>query len=93
VQLFVASCKQCAMYHRGSAPKQGRLQPIILGYPGQRWCQDLCGHSPSSDGFVYIFSAIDPFSKYAVACPIRNKEAATIAKVFVESVLEHWDLP
>jgi hypothetical protein len=66
----------------------GRLQLIILGYPGQRRYLDLCGPFPSSDGFVYIFSAIDPFSKYAVACPIRNKEAATIAKVFVESVLE-----
>ena len=28
-----------------------------------------------------------------MACPIRNKEATTIAKVFVESVLEHWGLP
>jgi hypothetical protein len=92
VRLFVAACRKCCQYHRGSAPKQGKLQPMCLGAPGERWCIDLCGPFPLSNGYKYLFTAICPFSKFGVAVPIRNKEASTVAKVLVEHVLLKWGL-
>ena len=53
---------------------------MILGGVAERWTIDLTGPHPMLDGYKYIFTAICPFSKYANAVPIRDKEATTVAK-------------
>jgi transposase InsO family protein len=80
------------MYFKGSAPKQGHLQPMVLGGAAERFSIDLTGPHPMSDGFRYMFTAIDPFTKYAIVVPIRNKEATTVAKVIVEQIFLKWGL-
>jgi transposase InsO family protein len=92
LKLFIQCCSVCNMYHRGAAPKQGLLQPMALGGVAERWVIDLTGPHPMSDGYKYIFTAIDPFSKYAIVVPIRNKEATTVAKVIVEHIFLKWGL-
>ena len=42
---------------------------------------------------MYILTCIDPFSKWAEAFPIPNKEAATIAHVVVEQVMCRFGCP
>ena len=61
-----------------------------MGAPGELWFLDLVGPMPKSDGYSYIFMALDGFSKYAVACPIRHKDAQTVAKVLVERIILLW---
>jgi transposase InsO family protein len=92
LKLFIQCCKVCCGYHRGSAPKQGHLQPMVMGGVAERWAIDLTGPHPVSNGYKYIFTAIDPFSKYAVVVPIRNKEATTVAKVIVDHLFLKWGL-
>ena len=87
LDLFVRCCDRCNSYHRGKAPKQGLLHPMALGQVASRWSVDLAGEFPSSNGYKYIFTAICPFSKYAIAVPVRNKNAKTIARVIVEKIL------
>ena len=65
---------------------------MVLGGVAERWAIDLTGPHCTSDGFKYIFTAICPFSKYAIAVPIRNKEAATVAKVIVDHIFLKWGL-
>jgi len=48
---------------------------------------DLCGPYCLSDGYKYIFTANCPFSKFVVTAPIRNKEAATVAKCVMGLIL------
>jgi hypothetical protein len=60
---------------------------MIIGSPVLRWVIDLTGPFCMSNGHKYIFTAIDPFTKYAVAVPIPNKEAHTVARVFFEQVM------
>jgi hypothetical protein len=90
LKLFVACCAKCSGYHRGTVPRQGCLQPMVLGAPGERWVIDLTGPHPMSDHYKYLFTAVCPFSKYAIAVPIRNKEAATIARVMVHHIFLKW---
>jgi len=66
--------------------RQAHLNPMTLGSPAQRWTIDLVGVLPMSNGFCYVFTAIDVFSKFAVAVPIRNKDAKTVTKVMVEHI-------
>jgi transposase InsO family protein len=65
---------------------------MVLGGPAERWCIDLTGPHPTSDGYRYLFTAIDSFTQYVVAVPIRNKEAHTVAKALVEHVFLKWGL-
>ena len=45
-----------------------------------------------SNGYKFVFTAIDVFTKFVVAAPIRNKEAQTVAKVIVERIFLVWGL-
>ena len=92
VKLFIQCCPACISYHRGIVPRQGRLHSMVIGAPGLRWVIDLTGPFCMSNGQKYIFTAIDPFTKYAIATPIRNKEARTVARAFFENVLLKWGL-
>jgi len=93
LRLFIRSCGVCESFHRGKLPKQARLKPTQVGYPAVRWSVDLCGEFPVSNGYKYIFTAICPFSKYAIAVPIRNKNAETVARVIVERIVLQWGYP
>ena len=63
---------------------------MVMGYPAQRWCVDLVGPFPDSNGYKFIFTAVDVFTKFVVSAPIRNKEADTVAKVIVEKIFLPW---
>jgi transposase InsO family protein len=65
---------------------------MVLGGPTERWSLDFTGPFPASNGFKYLFTALCPFSKYGVAVPTRNKEAATVAQVLVDHVFLKWGL-
>ena len=93
LDLFIKCCSRCAAYHRGKTPKQSQLHPQILGAPNERWVLDLCGPFKPSNGYKYIFTAVDPFSKYVIAVPIRNKEAKTVAKVIMDHIILVWGHP
>jgi len=92
LKLFIRCCARCESYHRGAPPRQANLKPMVIGAPAERWCIDLTGPHRPSNGFRYMFTAVCPFSKFAVVAPIRNKEASTVAKVLVERVFLQWGL-
>lgn len=89
---FIKCCGKCEAFHRGQPPRQGRLKPMIVGAPGERFAIDLCGPYPSSNGYKYIFTALCVYSKYGICVPIRNKEATTVAKALVEHVFLRYGL-
>lgn len=93
LHLFIQCCCLCSAYTRKKAPKQAYLNPQVIGAPCERWSIDLCGEFPSSNGYKLIFTAICPFSKFAVATPIRNKEAVTVARTIMEKIILKFGLP
>ena len=94
IRLYCLRCPECAKYHRGAAPKQGTLTEFRVGEPMERWGIDLTGpHPTSAGGHKYILTAIDYFSRWTEAFPIRNQEAATVAKVLVEQVFVRFGVP
>ena len=61
------------------------------GMPFERVGIDITGpHPKSKNGFTYILTMIDYFSKWAEAFPIRNQEAHTVAKVLVDRVFSRF---
>jgi hypothetical protein len=80
-------CEECARYHRGRPPRQGLLQVQEASHVMDRLAVDLTGPHPSSTkGYVYILTAIDVFSRFLVAVPLRNKTAQTVADALYRNV-------
>src|SRR5271163_4086888 len=55
VDIYYRRCDTCNEYHKSrTSPKQGRLHPMVLGAPVERWACDLAGPFPrSSRGNIY----------------------------------------
>ncbi|CAC5424651.1 unnamed protein product [Mytilus coruscus] len=50
--------------------------------PFEVWQIDLCGPFPKSvNGNTYVFTAVDMFSKFIFAHPLRNNDALTVCEV------------
>ena len=94
VRRSVQSCAECARYKRGLAPRQGPLQSLLTGEPWERIGVDITGpHPRSRNGYVYILTLVDYFSKWADAFPLRNQEATTVAKVLIDRVFAYFGTP
>ena len=94
VKRFCRQCQNCNCYHRGQLPKTAHLQPIATGAPFERLSIDLTGpHVRSKRGSVYILTCVDPFTKWAEAFGIPNKEATTVARVLVDRVFCRFGVP
>ena len=85
--LFCRRCIQCNRYRRGPGTRQGELQQATAGEPFTKIHVDLTGpHVRSENGFVYILTAIDYFTKYLICVPIQDKTALSVAKALVKQV-------
>ena len=94
VKRYCGQCGECATYHRGVLKRQGHLQSFPVGEPLERLAIDLTGpHPTSSSGHVYILTAVDLFTKWAEAVPLRNKEAVTVARALVDVVISRLGIP
>ena len=94
VKRFYSRCIDCNRYHRGQPPRTGPLQPVTAGAPFERLSIDLTGpHVRSRRGVVYILTCYDPFTKWAEAFALPNKEAATVARVLTERVFCRFGVP
>ena len=91
---YCRECEACSRYKRGPAPKQGLLEPLITGNVMERLSIDITGlHPISSAGHKFLLTVVDHFSKWVEAFPIRNQEASTIAKLFVDRVFCCFGMP
>jgi transposase InsO family protein len=81
------NCEECLRYHRGKPPRQGLLQVQEVACVMDKLAVDLTGpHPTSSKGYVYILTAIDVFSRFLVAVPLRSKTAETVADILYREV-------
>jgi transposase InsO family protein len=94
VARFCRQCTECAAYHRGPPPRSSVLQQMVVGAPFERVGIDLTGpHPRSRNGFNYILTYVDHFSKWAEAVPLRNKETITVANALVDKIFTRIGLP
>ena len=89
-KVFISACRQCAVRHSGKTPRNAGMKALEVGAPCQRWAIDLCGPFRISDGYKYLFTAIDAYSKYVILQPIRNKEAETVAQAILDRIFYRW---
>ena len=70
--------------------------PGCFSFPDSRFQYvhiDLVGPLPPSNGFSYIFTCVDRYTRWPVATPIRDISAETVAKSFIESWVSNFGSP
>jgi transposase InsO family protein len=94
VRRMLRACPECCSFQHRPNRRQGQLQKLTVGMPWERIGIDITGpHPKSRNGFTYILTLSDYFSKWADAFPIRNQEASTVAKVLAERVFPYMGTP
>ena len=91
VDQYIRSCAACLMYKpSGDAPAPYQRRPEVT----EAWSRahaDLVGPlDRSTEGYLYILTVIDAFTRYLVTAPLRTKEAPEVARALVARVFfEH----
>ncbi|TNN04924.1 Retrovirus-related Pol polyprotein from transposon 17.6, partial [Schistosoma japonicum] len=86
VEEFCKSCDTCARVKSPSKHSRAKLIRMVTTAPYQRVGVDVMGLFPTSQhGNRYILVMVDYFTKWCEAVPIPQQDAATIAKVFINT--------
>lgn len=94
VRSYVAGCSTCMRRKGPQKTKQAPMQIVRSGYPMERLAIDILGELPETrQGNRYIVVIADYFTKWAECFPMKNMEAATVAKLLVEEVVCRFGIP
>ena len=93
IENWIRKCQQCQTRR---LPKLRPLAPMKqsnVGAPLERVCLDLLGPFPESrNKNKYVLSICDQFTRWVELFPLRNMEAVTVAKVFVNEFVSRYGL-
>ena len=70
------------------------MRPMVAGSPWERVSVDITGpHPRSRNGYQYMLTVLDHFSKWAEAFPLRDHTAPSVAKMLVSEVISRFGCP
>jgi transposase InsO family protein len=94
VRRILKTCETCVRYKRGVAVQRTPLKPIICGEAWEVVSVDITGPHPTShDGFVWILTLQDHFSKWVEAYPLRRHTAPIVARTLFDKVFTRFGCP
>lgn len=86
-------CRSCVACQRSKVTRHTIINPSHFVMPESRFNHvhiDIVGSLPYSDGYAYILTMIDRFSRWPEAIPLKNIEAITICRAFVDGWISRF---
>ncbi|RLU26298.1 hypothetical protein DMN91_000092 [Ooceraea biroi] len=94
VEDWCASCQVCVAKKGPSSKGKSPLQVYNVGCPFERLQVDILGPLPATAaGNKYLLVAVDCFTKWPEAVPLRSKRAITVAEALVGQVFSRHGIP
>jgi len=88
-------CKSCFLCQSSKVTRH--TKPPLLTFPtGSRFHtihMDLVGPLPPSEGYTYLLTIVDRNSRWPEAFPLRNINAETIVRIFVDNWISRFGVP
>ena len=90
----VKACPECLAKIQRVKVRDATHQPRRTGYVGELCFVDLVGPMPvTRDQHKYILTIEDAYSRYVMAVPIPNKEAATVTRHLMDRYVSIFGTP
>src|SRR3954463_163721 len=90
---IVDHCKGCQFYADQPRKPASELKTIPLAWPFATWGLDMIGPlRTGTSGFTHILVAVDKFTKWIEAKPIKNLDSAT-AVSFIQGIVHRFRVP
>ena len=87
---YIRTCRRCQQASTRFEKAAPEMHSVKV--PSKPWSQvgiDICSLPTSAEGFIGIAVAVDYFTKYVEAEPIRDKTAATVANFLYSLIVRH----
>ena len=93
IENWVKKCPKCQARRLPKLRPRAPMKQDRVGVPMERVCLDLLGPFPESrNKNKYVLPIVDQFTRWVELFPIRNMEAVTVAKVFVNEFVSRYGL-
>ena len=90
---IVDKCAGCQFYSNMSHKPASALKTIPLVWPFAVWGLDMVGpFKTGASGFTHVLMAVDKFTKWIEAKPIKNLRVSTIVS-FVRELIFRYGVP
>jgi len=89
-------CRDCHACQAAKITRHVKAPLVPPPAPDRRFADinvDLVGPLPSSNGFVYLFTVIDRFTRWPTAIPITDASAATCARALLDGWIANFGVP
>ena len=94
IELYIQKCQTCQQVKEPTKPRKAEMMPIKSGYPLERIGIDIVGPLPKTvNGNAYIVVAVDYFTKFPFAYPLKETSATTVANVLMDEIVCLFGVP
>ncbi|CAL9012951.1 unnamed protein product, partial [Prunus brigantina] len=91
---FVKRCHTCQIHANLSHKPPTLLQDMRTPWPFHTWGLDLIGTiHPRSDGYIWILTATEYFTKWVEAIPLRKATGAAVSNFIREYIVCRFGIP
>jgi hypothetical protein len=92
---YYKGCQDCQRFGNVQKSLASAMNPIVKPWPFRGWGIDLIGqiYPPSSKGHKFVLVAIDYFTKWVEAIPLKIASSANIIEFIKEHIVYRFGIP
>ena len=92
---YYKGCEECQKFGNIQLVPAAMLYPIIKPWSFRGWGLNFIGqiHPPSSKGHQFVLVAMDYFTKWTEAVPLKNMTHKVVIEFIIEHIIYRFGIP